>query len=92
MLCSRRRNLAGNQLIGIISRPLGAFKSSCSSTSMITGPSSSVSPAQTLDLAGNKLTGIIPRLLGGPRRLRFLHLGFNKLTGECDLSVMRPVS
>lgn len=37
---------------------------------------------QTLDLAGNQLDGNIPSNLGGPRRLRFLHLGFNQLTGE----------
>lgn len=36
---------------------------------------------QTLDLAGNNLRGVIPRNLGGPRRLRFLHLGFNQLSG-----------
>jgi hypothetical protein len=36
---------------------------------------------QTVDLAGNQLQGAIPRNLGGPRRLRFVHLGFNKLTG-----------
>ena len=36
---------------------------------------------QTLDLAGNNFRGAIPRNLGGPRRLRFLHLGFNQLSG-----------
>jgi hypothetical protein len=37
---------------------------------------------QTLDLAGNNFRGAIPRNIGGPRRLRFLHLGFNQLSGK----------
>ena len=40
-----------------------------------------VAHVQTLDLAGNNFRGAIPRNLGGPRRLRFLHLGFNQLSG-----------
>lgn len=44
---------------------------------------------QTLDLAGNNFRGAIPRNIGGPRRLRFLHLGFNQLSGALASPALR---
>ena len=40
---------------------------------------------QTIDFAGNQLSGSIPHNLGTPQGLRFVYLGFNKLTGERHL-------